>query len=181
MTKAEGIIFVDNGVLMTLSGGAEAFPKISAAMRKAIHTLGDIPMAVIVRDHPSIANDVRALTLQMNVKASVFAESDFEKTRFDSSLTHAFLAARQELGTKPQHTIAVIAEPLDVRQARNAGLAVLGYAEHHQADGTIAESMSRVGAFNTVFTPQDIPAAVDSFRPHREYQWVPMARNVKHP
>jgi beta-phosphoglucomutase-like phosphatase (HAD superfamily) len=178
--KAEGIIWVDDGVLMTPAGLRNELQRIKPGMLAALAELSDKPMAIIVRNGADYrATEVRVDSLSHQFGTAIYYESDFEKTPIDSALTLAFLAARKEMGTKPQNTVAIIAQAMDVRHARNAGLSVLGYAGDKEAGDDIASSMSRCGAFNTVYVPQDIAPAVDDFRSMRDYKFVPIGQAPK--
>jgi hypothetical protein len=56
-------------------------------------------------------------------------------TTINTPLTQAFLAARKALGTRiNRRTIAVVGHTLNVRQARYAGLPVVGHASHPHYD-----------------------------------------------
>lgn len=178
--KAEGIIWVDQGVLITPANPHDKSDRLNADVVKTLSEFSDKSMAIIVRDGPDYTpGDERVSSLTQHFDLAIYFESDFQKTAIDSALTLAFLTARYDMGTKPQSTIAVISEAVDARHARNAGLAVLGYAENKEDEIDVKEAMSRVGAFKTVYTPQDIAPAVEDFRSFREYKFVPMAQGLK--
>lgn len=185
--KTQAVLWMDTGVLYRRPN--KAFEQMPEAL--AYLAAQGVRMAVVSADDAQIARkniasaglpdcfEKDAADQPLVFSAAVYTQrkpgdDGANATTMNTSLTQAFLAARVTLGTDRQRTLAIVDSVHNVRNARYAGLPVIGMTAACQNPLTIGDVQARMvdyGAFYAASAAIDLPSAVMHFRPPYEAKW----------